>query len=292
MSQAKVLIQLDSDPLPSTFDAIVAVDSGVEHLLSYGDVSPENLTPLVHGAMFTRAPDALKNTAIFIGGSDAQAGESIAAAVRKLFFGPISVSVMLDGNGSNTTAVAAVLSAARHVSLSDSKALVLGGTGPVGGRVARLLLQQGTAVTLVSRDLTRVESARRKILAHLGPDFETRLLAVASSDRQGLDREIAATDAIFGCGAAGVQLLDERQMQLADRARVAIDLNAVPPCGLFGIAATDKAEKRGERFDYGAIGVGGLKMKIHRASIQKLFTKNDLLLDAEEIMQVGCQLEN
>ena len=37
------------------------------------------------------------------------AGERLLAAVRKAFFGPMRVSVMLDSNGSNTTAVAAVV---------------------------------------------------------------------------------------------------------------------------------------------------------------------------------------
>ena len=61
-----ILIQLDTDSHPSTFDRVVAVDSDVEQLFSYGDVTPENVTGLVHGAMFTRGPEDLKNTAIFL----------------------------------------------------------------------------------------------------------------------------------------------------------------------------------------------------------------------------------
>ena len=34
---------------------------------------------------------------------------------------------------------------------------------------------------------------------------------------------------------------------------------------------------------YGAIGVGGLKMKIHKAAIARLFETNDAILDAAEI---------
>ncbi|HIN95040.1 MAG TPA: hypothetical protein EYN03_05295 [Planctomycetes bacterium] len=43
---------------------------------------------------------------------------------------------------------------------------------------------------------------------------------------------------------------------------------------------------------YGAIGVGGTKMKIHLAAIQKLFSANDLVLDAEEIFAIGLDLES
>ena len=38
---------------------------------------------------------------------------------------------------------------------------------------------------------------------------------------------------------------------------------------------------------YGAIGVGGLKMKIHKAAIRSLFEANDRTLDAEEIFDIG-----
>ena len=65
----------------------------------------------------------------------------------------------------------------------------------------------------------------------------------------------------------------------------------MPPEGLAGIAATDKAVSRDGRIDYGAIGVGGLKMNIHREAISALFTRNDLVLDAEQIFQIGRQLE-
>ncbi|MFO0925782.1 MAG: hypothetical protein U0736_01945 [Gemmataceae bacterium] len=48
------------------------------------------------------------------------------------------MSVLLDANG-NTTAAAAVRARARHLDLAKTQALVLGGTGPVGQRVGRLL---------------------------------------------------------------------------------------------------------------------------------------------------------
>ncbi|MDG2471418.1 MAG: bifunctional NADP-dependent methylenetetrahydromethanopterin dehydrogenase/methylenetetrahydrofolate dehydrogenase, partial [Pirellulaceae bacterium] len=36
-----------------------------------------------------------------------------------------------------------------------------------------------------------------------------------------------------------------------------------------------------------AIGVGGLKMKIHKAALRKLFTQNNQVLDANEIYDIG-----
>ncbi|MBC7854492.1 MAG: bifunctional NADP-dependent methylenetetrahydromethanopterin dehydrogenase/methylenetetrahydrofolate dehydrogenase, partial [Pirellulaceae bacterium] len=70
MAKSRILIQLDPDPHASVFDAVVAVDAGVEHLFQYHSVQPEQVRDLVHGAMFTRSPQDLTSTAVFIGGSN------------------------------------------------------------------------------------------------------------------------------------------------------------------------------------------------------------------------------
>src|SRR5215468_7978554 len=148
-----ILIQIDGDPLPSVFDRVVAIDAGVDEVFSYGGVRPEQVRDLVHGAIFTRGPKDLKSTAVFIGGSDVAAGERLLEEVRRHMlpqFG-LRVSVLLDANGANTTAAAAVRAAARHMDLAGTQALVLGGTGPVGQRVARLLARQGALVRIGSR---------------------------------------------------------------------------------------------------------------------------------------------
>ncbi len=72
--------------------------------------------------------------------------------------------------------------------------------------------------------------------------------------------------------------------------RVAIDLNAVPPAGLGGIGVTDKAVERHGALCYGAIGVGGTKMKIHKACLERLFESNDQVLDTERIYEIGKTL--
>lgn len=290
MNQPKILIQLDSDPQPSVFDAVVALDAEVDHLLQYGLVTPETTQGLVHGAMFTRAPAQLHHTAIFVGGSNVALGEAIANQIRQTFFGPIRVSVMLDGNGSNTTAAAAVLCAARHLALSDMDALVLGGTGPVGQRIARLLIGQGARVRLASRELARAAAACQQLESRRSPRSGS-LTPVASEDAATFEQHLGSVNAVFGCGAAGVQLLNSQQLSRAENLKIAVDLNAVPPEGLAGIAATDKSVQRAGRIDYGAIGVGGLKMKIHREAIRTLFTRNDGILDAEEIFEIGRSLE-
>src|SRR6476646_6839711 len=155
-----VLILLDTDPLPSTFDRVVAVDASVQHLFSYGGVTPANVMTLVHGCIFTRGPKDLHRTAVFVGGSDVTAGEAVLAEVRRHLIPSygLTVSVMLDSNGANTTAAAAVRAAGRHLDLSKADSLVLGGTGPVGQRVARLLAKHGGHVRIGSRTRDRAEA--------------------------------------------------------------------------------------------------------------------------------------
>src|SRR5258706_2723256 len=155
MDKRKILIQLDSDVHASVFDRVVAVDAGAEEIFSYAGVKPEHVQGLVHGAIFTRKD--LKSTAIFVGGSEVGAGEKLMAEALKHMlpkFG-LRVSIMLDSNGANTTAAASVRAAARHLQLKDAKSLVLGGTGPVGQRVARLLAREGADVRVGSRQQAR-----------------------------------------------------------------------------------------------------------------------------------------
>lgn len=291
MDPARILVQLDSDSHASVFDAVVAIDAGVDHLLQYAGVESTNVRGLIHGAMFTRGPKELSHTAIFIGGSSVDQGQAILAEACQTFFGPVRCSVMFDGNGSNTTAAAAVLCAARHVELNDASCVVLGGTGPVGQRVCRMLLSRGARVKLVSRSLEKARQAADLLAAKVGADSLVRLTALSADNTTELDQALQESLVLFGCGAAGVQLLDDRQLSSASRLRVAIDLNAVPPVGLQGIGVMDKALQRGSRIDYGAIGVGGLKMKIHRQAVRTLFTRNDLILDAEAILEIGQLIE-
>ena len=287
MSPPKILIQLDSDPHASVFDAVVATDAGVDRLLQYSGVELTQVRDLAHGAMFTRAPQDLQNTAFFIGGSNVASGEELLAAVTSTFFGPMRVSVLLDANGANTTAAAAVLAAAKHVSLQGATAVVLGGTGPVGERAARLLARQGAIVRLGSRSVERATETCQRIKRHVEAANLTPLKCVQADEVQ---HALDGAQIVIAAGAAGVELLSAAGRRQAGSLKVAIDLNAVPPAGIGGIEVMDKAKERDGVICYGAIGVGGTKMKIHRAAIQRLFTANNLMLDAEQVFEIGQQL--
>jgi len=282
MDKRKILIQLDSDAQPSVFDRVVAIDAGADKVFSYGGVKPEQVRDIVHGAIFTRGPDDLKHTAIFIGGSDVAAGERLLVEARKHLIpaARLSVSILLDANGANTTAAAAVRAAARHLDLKTTQGLVLGGTGPVGQRVALLLAREGAAVRVGSRQLARSSGVCQAIRAK-APD--AKLEPVATGSAEELRAALAGRTLVVAAGAAGAVLLPKETRMAFPGLRVVIDLNAVPPLGIEGVGVTDKATQRDGAIAYGAIAVGGTKMKIHKAAIARLFESNDQVLDEEEV---------
>ena len=92
---------------------------------------------------------------------------------------------------------------------------------------------------------------------------------------------------LIAAGAAKVQFLREDQWTHNKTLRVAIDLNAVPPTGIEGIGVTEKAKEHGPILCYGAIGVGGTKMKVHRAAVEALFEQHDRILNTAEVFAIA-----
>ncbi len=282
-----ILIQLDSDSQPSVFDGVVAVDAGISFLFRHAGVRPEAVRDLVYGAIFTRGAEDLRRTALFIGGSDVAAGEALLDEVRRTFFGPMRVSVMMDSNGSNTTAAAAVLAAGKHLTLDETTALVLAATGPVGRRVVELLAREGAAVRAASRRRDRAAEVCQAVAAKVPG---SRLTPCAPGTPAEIDSALEGVQLVIAAGAAGIRLLTVESRRRSRSLQVAIDLNAVAPAGIEGIASTDRAVEHDEQTCYGAIGVGGLKMKIHKAALRRLFDSNDQVLDAPEILAIGRSL--
>jgi methylenetetrahydrofolate/methylenetetrahydromethanopterin dehydrogenase (NADP+) len=283
----KLLLQLDSSRLPSVFDQIVAYDAGADVVLSYGGVTEGDVRDLIHGCIFTRGPKDLHNTAVWIGGNNMSAGEQLLAMAQDALFAPFSVSIMLDSNGSNTTAVAAVVKIEETLGdLSGKRVLILAGTGPVGQRAAGLLAKDGADVTITSRKPEQGEKARQFISAR----FSVHVDAVTMNDPGALPELLRDVDVLLNSGPAGVQLVPRAAWTEAKSLKVAVDLNAVPPLGIEGIEVNDAGTKRGSVVAFGAFGVGNFKTKLHKACVGRLFTRNDLVLDAEAIAEIAREL--
>jgi NADPH:quinone reductase-like Zn-dependent oxidoreductase len=279
----KLLLQLDSSRHSSVFDQVVAYDGGADEIMSYGGVVPEDVRDLVHGLMFTRAPKDLKSSAVWIGGNNMSQGEQLLAMAVDAMFAPFTVSVMLDSNGSNTTAVAAVVKIEQALGdVKGKRALVVAGTGPVGQRAAGLLARGGATVMITSRKPEQGEKARRSI----GERFQVQVDSLPLSDATQAAPLLEGIDILLNSGPAGVMMVPKSAW--ADRGvKVAVDLNAVSPLGIEGVDLNDAGVERHGAKVYGAFGVGNFKTKLHKRCIARLFESNDVVLDAETIADIA-----
>jgi methylenetetrahydrofolate/methylenetetrahydromethanopterin dehydrogenase (NADP+) len=282
----KLLFLFDTDPVASVFDTVVGYDGGADHIIGYGAVTPENVGALVDGCIYTRGPKEKQNTAIFVGGGSMVAGEAVFKAVKKRFFSNFRVSAMLDSNGSNTTAAAGVALLAKAGDLKGKKAVVLAGTGPVGMRAAAMLNIEGADVTITSRDQSRADAAAKAISERFG--FTPK--AVAAKDNAARAEAIKGAQIVFGAGAIGVELLAEADWKDNPTVELIADCNAQPPLGVAGVEATDKAKERHGKIVIGALGLGGLKLKLHRECVGKLFESADKVFDCENIYALAKEL--
>ena len=286
----KLLLQLDSSRLPSVFDAVVAFDAGADEVMSRGGVAEEDVRDLVHGCIFTRGPKDLKNTAVFIGGTDMGKGEKLLAAAEKAVFGGFRISMMLDSNGSNTTAVAAVEKISRAVGgAKGKKVLVTAGTGPVGMRAAGLFSKAGAQVTITSRKTEEGERIRKAIIDRFSGEIHA--VVMRDSSEAGRIMDEVKPQILLNTGPAGIMLVPRDAWAGKPGLAIACDLNAVPPLGIEGIEVTDNGEKRDGVTTFGALGIGGFKMKVHKRCIARLFESNDAVLDAEAIAEVAGGIE-
>jgi len=283
---AKLLFQLDTDSTPSVFDTVVAYDGGADHVIGHAGITKESVGGLVEGAIFTRGAKDKKSTALFVGGASMVAGETLLDAIQAKFYGGFRVSVMLDSNGANTTAAAGVALLAKASPLAGKRAIVLGGTGPVGMRVAAMLALEGAAVTLTGRQLAKTQHAA----AAIGQRFGVQIEAVEAPDDAARARAAEGVAIIYAAGAIGHQLIAHADWQSMDSVQLVADVNPEPPFGIGGIGAGDKGRDYQGKLAFGALGIGGLKLRLHRACIGKLFERNDLVLDAENILALAKEM--
>jgi methylenetetrahydrofolate/methylenetetrahydromethanopterin dehydrogenase (NADP+) len=285
----KILIQLDTDAHPSTFDAIVAHDAGVDALLSYGAVGPDVVRGLVQSAFFTRGPRDLATLAVWVGGSSVGAGEEVLDEVKKAFFGPFKVSAMLDSNGCNTTAATTVALLAREVGLKRRRALVVG-AGAVGLRAAALLVREGCDVTVSGIPADRFGDRPYRRARGLAVAAERGLNIVEPANDADLAGALEGVSLALAAGPAGVQLLPAELWRSADSVEVLADFNAAEPLGIEDTEAQDDFAKRDGKLVLGALAIGGPKMRVHKACVRRLFESNDAILDVDGVYEIAKEL--
>lgn len=282
----KILVQLDTDEHPSPFDAIAAYDAGVDVVLGFGQVTAGNLAEVVQGAMFPRGPDGLANTAFWVGGSKVRDGEAVFEAAQKLFFEPFRPSIMLDSDGSNTTAAASVARIRGAVALKGERAAVIG-VGPVGVRTAELLRREGADVTVLTFPPDVMERGYRRasgITVAQEAGFEVR--EPASSDE--LDADLTGHLAVFAAGPGGTQVL-RRSGWTQEGVSVVVDYSAADPVGVEGVDRTDDLKEDDGVLKLGALAVGAPKMKLQKRCVQQMFETKGTVMDLDGVYEVAVE---
>jgi methylenetetrahydrofolate/methylenetetrahydromethanopterin dehydrogenase (NADP+) len=285
----KILIQLDTDAHPSTFDAIVAHDAGVDELLRYGGIEPGAVRGLVQSAFFTRGPEHLSTLAVWVGGSSVGAGEEVLGEVEKAFFGPFRVSAMLDSNGCNTTAATTVARLAREIDLKGRRVVVVG-AGAVGLRAAKLLLDEGCDVTVSGIPPTRFGDKGYRRARGLDVAQERGMDIAEPADDEQLEQVLDGASLVLAAGPAGVELLPEAVWRKLASIEVLADFNAAEPLGIEGTGAQDDLKDYDGKRALGALAIGGPKMKVHKACVRRLFESNDAVLDVDGVYEIAKEL--
>jgi len=285
----KVLIQLDTDQHPSTFDAMVAFDSGVpDELLRYGGIEPDAVKGLIQSAYFTRPPgDA--NLAVWVGGSRVGDGEKVLEEVKGSFFGPFHISAMLDSNGCNTTAATTIALLAREVEFDGKRAVVVG-AGSVGLRAAKILIDEGCDVTVSGIPKDRFEGKEYRRARGLSTAEERDIAIAEPEDDDALKELLDGATLVLAAGPAGVELLPEKMWQGIDSIEVLADFNAADPLGVAGTSAQDEFEDYGGKKVLGALAIGGPKMKVHKTCIERLFETSEAILDVDGVYEIAKEL--
>lgn len=262
MEKRAILHMFDPMPHVSPFDINMAVDAGFEVIVPYSNVKAEEVHGLVQDAIFSRGPAGVKRTGIFIGGRDLAVALTMLETAKAAMVPPFEVSVLADPSGGFTTAAALValvekqLKLKHGTELAGQRAVVFGGTGPVGIATGVIASLAGADVTLV--DPFNVETALAKADEY-NHRCGARLHGTFAGSEADKARLLSNADVVFCTAKAGVEVLNASVLADAKRLKVAGDVNAVPPLGIEGI----KLKHNGEPLVHavnspGAVGVGAL----------------------------------
>jgi methylene-tetrahydromethanopterin dehydrogenase len=300
MSKRSIVHMLDPMVHNSPFDINMAVDAGYEVIIPYNNVKLEEVAGLTQDAIFSRGPSGVKKTGMFIGGRDIGLAMDMLDAAKKAMVPPFEVSVFADPSGAFTTAAALVACVERDLKknfdlpLTGMRAVVFGGTGPVGLATAVIVAQQGADTTIV--DHFSIDTA-----LDFAKEAKTRygvsLRATAAASDADKARLLSNADLVFCTAKAGVQVLNSYVLEDAKQLKVAGDVNAVSPLGIEGLGIMDSGEPLLHAVNskgavgIGALAVGNVKYKLQHALLKEtLAAEKPVYLDFRNAFDGARQL--
>lgn len=197
-----ILHMLDPMPNNSPFDVNMALDAGFDVLMPYSNVKLDSVYGLTQDAIFSRGPSGVKKTGIFIGGRDIGLAMDMIKTAKDAMVPPFEVSVFADPSGAFTTAAALVACVEKELKdkhgkeLKDCKALVFGGTGPVG-------IATGVIASLAGADTALVDHLLVEVANDAAKEYNRRTNSRLTGAKAGSDEEkialIADADYFLYC---------------------------------------------------------------------------------------------
>ena len=295
MAKPKILHMLDPRPNVSPFDVNMAVDSGYEVVVPYSTVAVDDVAGLVQDAIFSRPPGRYNDTGVFIGGHDVNLAADMLERARGAMVPPFEVAVLADPNGACTTSAALVALLEKHLharsgaGLKDRSVQILGG-GPVGLCAAVLVAQGGGRPRLVR--LTEMTPARAEPVERFAGRYGVELPWVTGRDDTEKYDALESADVAVCCAKAGVQVLSADLMARCGTLVVAADVNAVPPAGVEGLAATDDGtELPSGALGIGALAIGGIKYQVQRGLLKRMMNaERAVVLDFPDAFDLAREI--
>ena len=280
----------------SPFDVNMALDAGYDDAIPYTNVTIDDVYGLVQDAIFSRSPDGIKRTGMFIGGKRAIEALDMMDRAKKAMVPPFEISVFADPAGSFTTAAAMVACAKTALKekfdtgLKDKRVVVYGGTGVVAFASAVIATSDGAKATLVGYDgPERV----RKLAIESNARFEIDL-GYADGTTEEQKAELACeADVIFAAGPAGRRLLTLAQLAPAKDLKVVADVNAVPPSGVEGVGVNDSGTpiEGTNAVGIGALAVGNVKYKTETGLFKEMIeAEKPVYLDFRDAYKLAQEL--
>lgn len=266
----------------SPFDINMAYEARYDAVIPYCNVTLDEIHPLTQDTIFSRSPEGVRRTGIFIGGRDFHLAIDMLNAAKKAMVPPFVVSVLADPSGAITTA-AAMVALAEHwlakidgADLQGRRVYVFGGTGPVGNCVGLLAARCGADVALVSnRGADEAQASADACNARYG----VALRGVDGGQPGAIERILDEADVVFNAAKAGVRVLDKAALAKARRLRIAADANAVPPSGIEGVGAKDNGVElttaAGIARGLGALAIGDVKYRVHTGLLTQMYESDE-----------------
>ena len=296
MAHPRILHMITPLKHMSPFDVNMALDAGYDAAIPYTSVTVEDVTGLVQDAIFSRGPEGVKKTAMFIGGKRAIEALDMMKRAKAAMVPPFEISVFADPAGSFTTAAAMVACAETALKktfsteLKGKRVVVFGGTGVVAFASAVISAVEGAEAVLVGYDgPERV----RKLADEANARFAVKLGYADGSTEEQNTELVRGAELIFSAGPAGKRQVSTDQLKQATKLLVATDVNAVPPAGVEGVGVNDNGVpiQGTKAVGIGALAVGNIKYRTEAGLFDKMIeSEKPLYLDFRDAYALAHKL--